>query len=164
MEQKALLSASHDELGLVLSFFPRVDAKSSVVLAVDTGMVGYLAAHLPGIDSMHWWEFMAPALTIALLAWSFWHLYRGAFPQLKGGEGSLVYFREIAGRTEAKFVDEFTAQQESAYVKDVLGQAWRNSQILKAKFDDLRHSFTLMAIAVLPWTVSLADFALRKHP
>jgi len=49
MEQKELLSACHDELVLVLSFFPRVDAKASVVLAVDTGMVGYLAAHLPGL-------------------------------------------------------------------------------------------------------------------
>lgn len=164
MEPKTLLSASRDELVLVLSFFARVDAKASVVLAVDTGMVGYLAAHLPGTDSMRWWEFLAPALTIALLAWSFWHLYRGAFPQLKGGEGSLVYFREVAGRTETKFVDEFTAQQELAYAKDVLGQAWRNSQILKAKFDDLKYSFILMAIAVVPWTVSLANFALRRHP
>ena len=164
MEQKTLLSASRDELVLVLSFFPRADAKASVVLAVDTGMVGYLAAHLPGIDSMRWWEFLAPALTIALLAWSFWHLYRGAFPQLKGGEGSLVYFREVAGRTETKFVDGFTAQEESAYVKDILGQAWRNSQILKAKFDDLKHSFILMAVAAVPWTISLANFALRKHP
>src|SRR5256885_15158195 len=158
MEQKTLLSASRDELVLVLSFFPRADAKASVVLAVDTGMVGYLAAHLPGIDSMRWWEFLAPALTIALLAWSFWHLYRGAFPQLKGGEGSLVYFREVAGRTETKFVDGFTAQEESAYVKDILGQAWRNSQILKAKFDDLKYSFILMAGAAVPLEIFLADF------
>jgi Family of unknown function (DUF5706) len=163
MEQKALLSACKDELGLVLSFFPRVDAKASVVLAVDTGMVGYLAAHLPELNSMRWWEFLAPACTIALLTWSFWYLYKGAFPQLKGGEDSLVYFREIARRTETKFIDDFMSQQEPAYIKDLLGQTWRNSQILKAKFDDLRCSFIFMAIAVVPWTISLADFALRKH-
>jgi hypothetical protein len=161
MEQKTLLSACHDELGLVLSFFPRVDAKASVVLAVDTSMVGYLAAHLPRLDSVLWWEFLAPACTIVLLAWSFWHLYKGAFPQLKGGEGSLVYFREIAKRTETKFVDEFMSQAEPAYTKDLLGQVWRNSQILKGKFDSLKYSFILMALAVLPWTISLADFALR---
>lgn len=163
MEQKALSSASRDELALILSFFPRVDAKASVVLAVDTGMVGYLAAHLPGLDSVRWWEFLAPGCAILLLAWSFWHLYKGAFPQLKGGEGSLVYFKEVAGRTETKFVDEFVGQLESEYVKDVLGQAWRNSQILKQKFEDLRRAFVLMAIAVFPWTVSLTDFALKKH-
>ena len=164
MEQKTLLSACHDELVLVLSFFPRVDAKASVVLAVDTGMVGYLSAHLPGLDSMRSWEFLAPACTLALLAWSFWHLYKGAFPQLQGGQGSLIYFKEIAGRTETKFVDEFMSQQEPAYIKDVLGQAWRNSQILKEKFHHLRCAFILMAIAVLPWTISLSDFGLRRHP
>jgi hypothetical protein len=164
MEQKTQLSACHDELGLVLSFFPRVDAKASVVLAVDTGMVGYMSAHLPGLDSIRWWEFLAPACTIALLSWSFWYLYKGAFPQLKGGQGSLVYFREIAGRTETRFIDEFISQQESAYIKDVLGQAWRNSQILQEKFDDLRRAFIFMAVAVLPWTIALSDFGLRRHP
>ncbi len=158
------MSACHDELGLVLSFFPRVDLKASVVLAVDTGMTGFLAAHLPTLDSMSWWEFLGPACTIALLAWSFWYLYKGAFPRLKGGEGSLVYFREIARRTETKFVDEFMSQQEPGYVKDVLGQVWRNSQILKEKFDDLRCSFIFTALAVLPWTISLAEFALRRGP
>jgi len=91
------LSACHDELVLVLSFFPRVDAKASVVLAVDTGMVGYLAAHLPGLDSKHWWECLAPACTIVLLACSFWYLYGGAFPQLKGVEGSLSLLRRDCG-------------------------------------------------------------------
>jgi hypothetical protein len=164
MEQKMQLSASHDELALVVSFFSRVDAKASVVLAVDTGMVGYLSSHLPGLDSVRWWEFIAPACTVALLFWSYWFLYKGAFPRLKGGEGSLVYFREIAGRTETKFVDEFMSQHQEAYIKDVLGQAWRNSQILKEKFNDLRYAFIFMAIAVLPWTLSLTDFALRKRP
>lgn len=164
MEQKTLLSAAHDELGLVLSFFSRVDAKASVILAVNTGMVGYLSAHLPSLESMRWWEFLAPACTIVLLASSFWYLYKGAFPQTKGGHGSLVYFREVAGRTETKFIDEFMSQQEAGYTKDLLGQAWRNSEILRQKFEDVKYAFILMAIAVLPWTISLSDFALRKHP
>jgi len=164
MEQKAQLSTGHDELALVLSFFSRVDAKASVVLAVDTGMIGYLSSHLPSLGSVCWWELIAPACTVAFLFCSYWFLYKGAFPRLKGGEGSLVYFREIAGKTETKFVDEFMSQPEEAYIKDVLGQAWRNSRILKEKFNDLRCAFIFMAIAVLPWTVSLADFALRKRP
>ena len=164
MDQKTLLSVCRDELALVLSFFARVDTKASVVLAVDTGMIGYLAAHLPVWASIRWWESLAPACTVALLTWSFWYLYKGAFPQLKGGEGSLVYFREIARRTETRFVDEFMSQQEPAYIKDVLSQVWRNAEILKAKFDCLKYSFIFMAVSVVPWTISLAVFALRKSP
>jgi hypothetical protein len=161
MEQEQLKSACQHELNLVLSFFPRVDAKASVVLAVDTGMLGYLATHLPSLNSLRWWELGIPALAFALLALSLWHLYRGAFPNLSGGHSSLIYFSEIAKRTEAKFIDQFIEQRESEYVKDMLGQAWRNSEILKEKFDHLKGAFIFMAWSVLPWTVALADFALR---
>jgi len=61
-----------------------------------------------------------------------------------------VYFREIAKRTEAKFIDEFLAQDETVYVKDVLGQVWRNSQILDEKFNHLKRAFVFMALAALP--------------
>jgi len=132
-----------------------------VVLAVNTGMAGYLAAHLPSLYSMRWWEFLSPACAFALLVLSYRHLYNVAFPQLKGGGQSLVYFREIAKRTETKFIDEFVAQQESAYLKDVLGQVWRNSEILQEKFDHLKCSLMFSATAVLLWTIALGDFALR---
>jgi hypothetical protein len=161
MEQKQLLSVCKDELTLVLDFFPRVDAKASVILAVDTGMVGYLAAHLPPLESVLWWEYLAPSLVVGLLTLSLWHLYKGAFPTLEGGNESLVYFREIARRTESRFIDEFMAQDERVYMKDILGQAWRNSEILTKKFNHLKCSFLFLAASVLPWVIALADFALR---
>ncbi len=155
MPQEQKSGAAKDVLALVLSFFSRVDAKASVVLAVDTGMLGYLAAHLSPLNSMRWWDIPAPTLTLMLLAFSYWHLYRGAFPNLAGGDRSLVYFREIAKRTENKFIDEFLTQQESDYAKDLLGQAWRNSVILRDKFDHLKLSFAFLAAAVFPWAITL---------
>jgi hypothetical protein len=155
MPQEQKTGAAKDVLTLVLSFFSRVDAKASVVLAVDTGMLGYLAAHLSPLNSMRWWDILAPALALVLLTISYWHLYKGAFPNLEGGDRSLVYFREIAKRTENKFIDEFVAQQESDYAKDLLGQAWRNSVILKEKFNHLKLSFSFMAAAIFPWAITL---------
>jgi hypothetical protein len=161
MEAEKLASATQDELTLVMSFFPRVDVKASVLLAVDTGMLGYLATHLPTFNSVPWWELIAPGLAFVLLALSLLQLYKGAFPVLTGGHSSLVYFSEIATRTESKFINEFIEQRESEYVKDVLGQVWRNSEILKAKFAHVKLAFIFLAWSVLPWTVALADFALR---
>ena len=43
--------------------------------------------------------------------------------------------------------------------KDVLGQVWRNSEILKQKFDALKVAFILMAIAIFPWVVAVAMFS-----
>jgi hypothetical protein len=97
--------------------------------------------------------------TILLLAASVAMLYRGGFPNLSGGQSSLVYFREIAKRTEHRFVEEFSAQSEKHYANDLLGQVWRNSQILTIKFDCLKLAFTFMALAIVPWIVTLALFA-----
>lgn len=162
MKEEYLAGACKDQLNLVLSFFQRVDAKASVVLAVNTGMVGYLAGRLPPLKSLELWEVIPPAMAFLLSALSYWHLYKGAFPRLEGGNQSLVYFREIAIRTEAKFIDEFMKQPEHDYSRDLLGQAWRNAEILKQKFDHLKWSFVFMACAVLPWSIALAVLAMKK--
>jgi hypothetical protein len=164
MKEDHLASVSKDQLNLVLSFFPRVDAKSSVVLAVNTGMVGYLAAHLPSPITLAPWELIPPSISFLLSALSYWHLYKGAFPKLEGGNLSLVYFQEIAKRTEAKFIDEFVKQSEQEYAKDLLGQAWRNAEILKQKFSHLKWAFVFLAWSVLPWAIALGVFAMRKPP
>jgi Family of unknown function (DUF5706) len=164
MKPELLPAVAKDELNLVLSFFSRVDAKASVVLAVDTGMAGYLASRMPAASALLRWPMLIPLLAFVLIGISIWHLYKGAFPNLVGGNQSLVYFREVAKRTEAKFLDEFIAQDESTLAKDLLGQAWRNAEILVEKFNHLKCAFVFMALAVFPWVVSLAMFAARSNP
>jgi hypothetical protein len=118
MNPESLPGVAKDQLNLVLSFFSRVDSKASVVLAVDTGMAGYLASRLPSASMLQDWWVLVPIVAFLLIGRSLWHLYKGAFPNLVGGSQSLVYFREVAKRTETKFIDEFIAQDEAAYVRD----------------------------------------------
>lgn len=159
MKTELLHAVARDQLNLVLSFFSRVDSKASVVLALDTAMAGYLASRLPSAKAIPSWLLPFPILAFVLIGLSIWKLYRVTFPNLIGGNRSLVYFREIAARTESKFIDEFAAQVEGDYAKDLLGQAWRNSEILVAKFGHLKLAFIFMALAVAPWALSLAIFA-----
>ena len=161
MDQKDLLENFRDHLNRVLGFFARVDAKASVVLAIDTGMLGFLVSRVPSIHSLAWWEIAIPIATMVSLGISLWFLYWGAFPSLKGGNASLVYFREVANRTEAKFIDEFVKQSVSDHAKDLLGQSWRNSEILKEKFDRLKIAFIFLALAIPPWVASLLIFTLK---
>jgi pycsar effector protein len=161
MDQHNPSESARDQLNRVLGFFPRVDAKASVVFAVNTGMLAFLAAKVPPLDLLNWWEIAIPALAIVLLSVSLWQLYKGAFPKLEGGNMSLVYFREIAGRTEAKFIEEFKKQSESDLINDLLGQAWRNSVILREKFDHLKMAFVFLALAIPPWVVSLVMFTIK---
>jgi len=101
------------------------------------------------------WELIPVTATLLLIALSVWHLYQEAFPALDGGEDSLVYFRPIAGRTETNFRDAWLKQADEQHLSDLLGQIWRNSVILKKKFDHIRWAFIFLACALLPWAISL---------
>jgi hypothetical protein len=150
---------ARDQLSLVLSFFSRVDAKASALLAIDTGMLALLTSKAPPLTTMLVLSYALAGVTAAMLGGSLWFLYRVAFPSLDGGHQSLIYFREIARRTETNFIDDFRAEEEESRVKDLLGQVWRNSCILTAKFDALKWAFILMALAIIPWGATVALFS-----
>ncbi len=154
-------TAARQQLDLVLSFFPRVEGRLSLLLSINLGMLALLSVNAPPLRD---WQvaFVFVAIPVLLIGVSLSHIYQGFFPQLDGGKDSLIYFREIAARTESKFIEDFKTQGDQAYVNDILGQVWRNSEILKEKFDHLRSAFTLLAWAILPWIVSLGLFAATK--
>lgn len=160
-ETRYKIGLANDQLNRVLGFFARLDAKHSVVLAIDTGMLAFLAARSPALGNLLGWLGVAPGLTLILLAISIGYLYAGGSPNLLGGEQSLTYFREIAKRTEGKYTDAFLAVSDEEYLKDLLGQVWRNSEILAAKFDHLKRALLFLALAIIPWLVAITTFVLR---
>ncbi|MGB6659151.1 MAG: Pycsar system effector family protein [Xanthobacteraceae bacterium] len=112
------------QLDRIMGFFPRVDAKGSFLFALNTGMLAFLFLNLRPTDLNAWFLALPAGVAIVTLAASLINLYRSAYPSLKGGAESLIYFREIAKRTEAKYIDAFTKQTD-AYVRDVMGQVSR---------------------------------------
>jgi len=158
MENDRLTESAREQLDRVLSFFPRVDALSSVVLGVDVGMLALLANSILPPKTFDW-RIVFAAAAIVLIGLSLIHLYKGSFPRLDGGWHSLIYFREIAQRNEADFIKEFSAQRDEDYTNDLLSQVWRNSEILTQKFDHLKRAFYFLAWAVIPWAVALAVFS-----
>jgi len=156
----ASLKDARDQLTLVLSFFSRVDGKLSTLLAVDTGMLAALSASVPPLSRVSPWMAICPILASALIVTSYVYLYKGAFPHVKGGQGSVIYLAEIAKRTEARFIEEYCKRTQEELRRDVLGQVWRNSEILTAKYHSLKISFVCTALSAIPWAMSLAVFAL----
>lgn len=89
---------------------------------------------------------------------SLYFLYRGSFPDLKGGEGSLVFFREIVQQREMRFVERYLSTADEVLAKDILSQVWRNSVILHTKFKLLKNSYKVLIGSVVPWIVALFAF------
>ena len=160
MKQLDSISAARDQLNRTLTFFPRVDSKASVVLGVDTGFAAVLATRAFPYANLRW-EWIPLGLTLFLLGTSFWHLYREAFPALDGGHDSLLYFREIAKRTETKYIDAWKDFTDEEYLNDLLGQIWRNSAILTQKFHHMKWAFYSLALAIVPWIISLVVLTFR---
>lgn len=154
---KAEFAKGH--LDLILSFFPRVESQIALLLGVNVAMIGYLGSKLPPPSR---WRSMEPwiaiVLTIAAIAFLaiFIALYRAAFPSLEGGQRSLVYFREIATRTESGFLSEYRALEDDAFLRDLAGQIWRNSEILRAKYDRVKLAYQAFAVALPAWVASVA--------
>jgi hypothetical protein len=150
--------AAQNQLQLVLSFFPRVDGLLSVVLGLDLAMLGVGFSRTPPPSAMSSVQVLFLLAFLACEVASLVCLYRGSFPNLDGGIGSLVYFRGAAGKDAHEYVSLFSARSSSELASDLLYQAWRNSCILTAKFDRLKLAYRWMAASAAPWVIVLLVF------
>src|SRR5688572_11488618 len=121
LDSKTRIDITKDQLNRTLSFFSRVDGKASVLLAVDTAMLGLLAANAPAFSEFTSYMAVAAIATILLIGLSLWHIYKEASPKLDGADESVIYFRAIAKRKEQRFIQEFLGQSDADYLNDMLG-------------------------------------------
>lgn len=155
------LNVIEAQLTRVLSFFPRVDTKVAGLFTVNSAVLTISALNVQAGDLKQWY-IAIPAVFLALgLIGSYTFLYRCNFPDLAGGQGSLVYFSEIQGRTETKFKDEFEAISEADYRSDMLGQVWRNSHILCAKYRAIAVAIRITLATLLPFAIFLVMTAIE---
>lgn len=154
-----LTDISKENLNRILSIFPRADTLSSVVLAIDISMLGVLASQTPSLQNINRLQIITAVSFILFVSLSLYHLYKCAFPRLECEEKSLIYFREIGDLKQLEFANKFIEQTESDYLNDLIKQVWRNSEILKLKFQHLKNAFRFLVLALVPWTISLLIFA-----
>ncbi len=142
-------------LDRTLSFFPRADSRAQVMLGVNVGLLFTLGINFPVYSTANYVHliWLAPVL---LLGFSLYKLYEVAFPQLDGGIDSLIYFNEISKHTEGQYSQGFLTMDANTYLKDLLAQVFRNSQILSSKFQSLKESMIATGMALPVWLIALA--------
>lgn len=160
MTHERLIEVSKDNLSRILGFFSRVDTLSSVVLAINIGMLAVITANTPALQSISRLQLIIAIVFIVITGFSLYHLYKCSFPRLECEEKSLIYFREIAELEQLDFAKEFIGQSEKDYLHDLIKQIWRNSEILKLKFDHIKKAFIFLVLALVPWLTFLIMVAL----
>lgn len=157
---KQNFEAVEGQLDRILAFFPRVESKATFLFAFNGAVMALMAINVGRGDFFIWYIALPGLIAAILVSLSVYFVYRCIFPDLYGGSSSLFYFREIAKRTEAGFIEEFENQEPDKLKRDLLGQVWRNSEILEAKFDAIKIAFVLSAIGIIPAAIYLAAVAL----
>lgn len=159
------LESARKQLDLILGFFARVDTKLSVVLGLDLGMLGLLLSKVPDdLTKLPYWLWIVALFFVAAMILSLTFLYSGSFPNVNGGDQSLVFFRAIAKKQPDAFVREYKALTEESLTDDLLHQAWRNAVILDKKFSHLKSAYIATVFGLVPWSISLFEFIRTASP
>ena len=139
-------------LGRQLSWIRAADSRSALAFALNTGMLGFLAAVSPkqatawGVVPAIFASFAAAFALASLVCLTF-----ASFPRVEGPRGSLVFFGGIAQRTAEQFKEAVIALSDASYVDDLANQCHRNAEIASRKFSWVKRAFVCLYLAVLPW-------------
>lgn len=143
------------QLDRVLGFFPRVEARINTLFGVNTLILIIAALNLSAGDLRLWYVAILGSLLLVGVLVSYYHLFCANFPADKGGEKSLVFFKEIQKRTEANYIAEFLECNEATLRNDLLGQVWRNSCIVCDKYQRVKLAIIATAISIAPFVMFL---------
>lgn len=152
------LRLAEKNLEYLLEWVGRFDNKSSVILGIDTGMLGVLATFAP---AKNLWDSLMIAFAILstlFLSISLLFIYLGNYPRLKGPSNSLFFFGSICSKDFKKYQQEFTKRSYEEQLKDILEQCHRNSEILNQKFCYLKWAYRMLFVGVILWAITIYLF------
>ena len=162
MTTQEKLDFAEKNLECLLEWVSRFDFKSSVVLSIDTGMLGVLASFAPPLRLWTLVMIIFGILSLIALGLSFLFIYFGNYPQTKGPSKSLLYFGSIAKNSGLEYQQAFLRRNVEEHLNDILEQSHRNSEILEKKFMCLKWAYRILIASLFPWAITI--FLFRSIP
>jgi len=156
VEPRDLATLLEANLGRQLYWIGSADSKAVFGFALNTAMLGFLAAVAPK-SATNWT--IAPAVfasfAAALGLVSLLFLSFAAFPRTKGPKGSLIYCDGVSQRSADQFKQAILSLATEAYVEDLASQCHRNAEIASKKFAWVQRALLCLYISVPPWALAL---------
>ena len=153
IDQVSFLEAN---LARQLGWIAAADSKASFGFAIDTAMLGLLAAVSPKSGSA--WA-VAPAIFASFAAAfglaTLLFLSFASFPRTKGPKNSLIYFAGIAQRDVDQFGGAVAELSQQAYTADLSAQCHKNAEFASRKFTWVQRALVCLYLSVLPWGITI---------
>lgn len=133
------------------------DVKVGVAMALDTAMLGGLAAAFSASEP----HMRTTACYLAVLVASggmviaMFCAGMAAIPRMLGPVKSMIFFARVAEKKEADYVNEFAQMNEKDFLADIATQIHRNSQIANEKHMWVRKSLIWSFLSAIPWIISI---------
>ena len=150
--------AAEKNLDRIIEWVSRCDNKFSIILGIDTGMLGVLAVFTIPLSDWSLCIVIATIITILTLGTSLAFIIMGIYPRTKGPSKTLLYFDSISKYSLIEYKQRFTEITIDKYLNDLLEQCHRNSEIVSKKFKRLKVAFLFLIIGVLPWAIAIYLF------
>lgn len=155
MNEDQTIKTLETTLARLLTWISAAEARISLVLGLDTAMMGALAVFAP---SPKLWTVAASsfgAIAVASLALSLICLAFATFPRTDGPKRSLIYFGGIVSRDSDQFLSEMRALSVGQYIEDLSRQCYRNAEIATTKFSWVKRAQIALFLAIAPWGIAL---------
>lgn len=137
-----------------LHWISAAEVKTGFVVALDTAMLGALAAVVGTVtlgDQSAWGLLLAVTGAVCLAA-SLLCSAMSVLPRTDGPPQSLVFFGKVASRDAPDYASDFLHTSPREYLRDLLDQIHRNAEIASEKFGWVRSAIMWSFLSVLPWT------------
>lgn len=150
-----LIERQEHVLGLQLDWIRAVDAKTPIVMAVATGMLGVVFAIAPAPDNMTktavaWMIVGSAALTVSLVLCTL-----ASFPRTTGPAGSLIFFGGISARPLADYKKHACEQSDEDRLDDLCKQCHRNAEIATEKYKQTRRAVGWLLTGIPLWLAAV---------
>lgn len=156
------MNITEDKLNLLdkiltknLAWISNADTKGTLLLAVNSAMLGVMAALVPTVNVWNISAAIAASLALIALGVSVAFIVAATFPRLGGPRNSLIYFGGIASHDEEQYVRKILNGVTDDLLADFARQCHRNAEIAKAKYDMVRRSVTCTFLALPAWLIAV---------
>lgn len=142
-------------LARLLEWIRASDARVPPIAALNTAMLGVIAAFASNEDDWTMVLSAVVAVTLALLTVSLILLALATFPRIEGPERSVTFFEGIISRDVSTYQVDLNAMTEEGYLVELIEQSHRNAEIASAKFRYVRFAMITWFVGIAPWIYTL---------
>lgn len=139
-----------------LAWIAAAEAKTAVVVAIDTAMVAALATAFASTKAPTAWAITMSTMSASAVAIGVACCAMSLIPRTDGPQTSLLFFGTVARTAAADYAQALASTSESGLLEDWAAQIHRNAEIAARKHLWVRRAVGWSFLAAIPWLVAIA--------